>query len=871
MGRVVPEDRRGSELMRRATLGRLGSGTKTSHSNSDNNSDNNDADDDQYAEIEDFQQYMQMASVPVDKSKTLPSFHSGVQLQQEEGADGPLTPVKKPHNKSMSAMSQVQRTSTMKKELLRKKLKKSQRTEQSLDSKDGQSPPTPPPHKSGVSPSPKQPVDNRPLPPSPSKGVVTRTISSGSNIYESIDEEFIHRVRNRPSRHSSQRKAIADWLPAVDRSLLPKYMEVVKTFFSLPQIQEQWYEVVKSVMEDVDPTDILPPYSKLCSNEHFGQFTEEEALKEEDEPSEERDITSSKPHSSAPPATATKDEGSSASQSLRTTKPAAAMEISPALDRLLRVGSGARDSPRTVKNSPPMSDRGEVPTGSSLMPSTGKSLKASSGSNELILMLNRYESDYTSETDSDEDDDLLDSDSSDLDLDLDVPLFIDHTSPEALLEKQTQGAREALLSQTSADIPADDFTTPIAMDIAPSPSPEEPPSEPKQTQRGSYSALSPDASRTSPVTTPLLGHAHHHSNPLQVAKESPSPQCPNRASQERPPSPVVSHISPAPSTNDRTSFPLRKAPPSPLLKHISPASSPLLGRSSPAEHQQTQSVKERAPSPLLSHISLDRLPDRRAEGAIIRQTSPDLFADAWSQDVDTDIDLPSHTPSEPVDERYKENAPSSPLQSRTPNIPIPDPPSTKEDTFSGHKSPHRAPGVEETEQAVKSTTHFFSSSSPELPLPKEKPSPIHRHPPRGKSQPPAVKPKPRRISVPQTDLDTALELRASVSNDSGSTDSALTKSPYSNAEFDLGGSESEDTDQGVRNMGPGGNLGEGRSARLGSGEVEVVHNVKPSQFLKSKSRARYLLQSRDGSVSEDSCRSRTDSGTFEDQTTPTFY
>lgn len=920
MGKAAPEEQRGAEIMRRATMGRLGSGAKASNSNSDDNSDN--ADDDQYAEIEDFQQYMQMASVPVDKSKTLPAFYSAVQLHQED-PDGPLVSMKS-HNKSLSSISQVQRTSTMRKEqstvaapiilTLRKKLKKSQRMEQSVES-NGQSPPPPPPHKSGTSTSPKQPVDNRPLPPSPSKGIATRTISSGSNIYEVIDEEFIHRVRNRPSRHNSQRKSITDWLPAVDRSLLPKYMEVVKKFFSLPQIQEQWCEVVKSVMEDVDPNEIPPPYSKLCSDEHFSQFTEEEALKEEDEAAEERDITSqkaSKPHSSAPPTTTTvpKDEGSLAPQNLQTSKPVAAIEISPSLDRLLRVGSGAHASSQTVKKSPPSSNHVKVPTGSSLMPSVGKSLKASTGSDELILMLNQnqqYESDYTSETDSDEDDDLLDSDSSDLDFDLDVPLLLDRTSPEVLLEKHTQGAREALLSQTSADISADDFTTPIATDVTPSPLPGEPPSEPKQAQsppelkqaqplpepkqtqpppepkqtQESTSALSPTASQTSPVTTPLLGHANHSSSP-QVSRDNPTSQ---RVLHEIP-SPVGSRISPVPSpflgrvplepptAKDHASSPLQRVP-SPLLKHhISSASSPLHSRSSPAAEvpQQIPAAKERAPSPLLSRISLEHLPDRQAESNIIRETSPDLLADAWSQGTTTDIDLPNHTPSDPV-RRYKGNTPSSllQLQSRTPNVQTRN---TKEDTSTISAQLALTPGTEE--QTAKHM-HFFSSSSPELPLvPLEKPSPTHRHPPRGKSQPPAVKPKPRRISIPQTDLDTTLEFRASVSNDSGSgsTDSALTKSPHSNKEFDIGGSESEDTDQGVRSMGPaGGIMGGGRDARLGSGEVEVVHNVRPSQFLKSKSRARYRLKSRDGSVSDDS-RSRTDSGNFEDssdQTTPTFY
>ena len=122
---------------------------------------------------------------------------------------------------------------------------------------------------------------------------------------------------------------------------------------------------------------------------------------------------------------------------------------------------------------------------------------------------------------------------------------------------------------------------------------------------------------------------------------------------------------------------------------------------------------------------------------------------------------------------------------------------------------------------------------------------------------PPVKPKPRHVSIPHTDLDAAREMRGSVSNDSDLTiDSALTKSPHSNhsnSEFDLErlGCESD----GGQSMKPGEEEG-----------VKVVHNVKPSEFLKRRSR--YRLQSRDGSVSDDTEKFRTDSGTFED-TDPT--
>ncbi len=113
---------------------------------------------------------------------------------------------------------------------------------------------------------------------------------------------------------------------------------------------------------------------------------------------------------------------------------------------------------------------------------------------------------------------------------------------------------------------------------------------------------------------------------------------------------------------------------------------------------------------------------------------------------------------------------------------------------------------------------------PPRPKPKPKPKPLR--------EPTSTKKKPEPIVT--------MDLRAMDSNDSDivSTDSAITKSPRS-----VGGSGDFDLDHMTSEEGEG---------------VEVVHNVKPSQFLKKRG-IKLNSQSR---------KSRIDSGNFEEDTLP---
>ena len=246
--------------------------------------------DDQYAEIEEFQQYMQMTSAPlnVDKSKTLPSSQVQQDTQEEDTAV-PLLPTRRVQAKSISSMSispqhpgKGARRDTMSMvasapliSTLKKRLMKLPRNEPSIpeESKDGgfllpskltkyatmTSIPV-------VAQSSPVTHDIRPLPPSPAKAALRKSSNhvaqktDGSNIYEVIDEAFVNGLTNRPGSKSSHRDSPVEWEPPVGRSLWPKYLEVMHTFFNLPQIQELWLDTVKSIMVDVDPEDICPPY-----------------------------------------------------------------------------------------------------------------------------------------------------------------------------------------------------------------------------------------------------------------------------------------------------------------------------------------------------------------------------------------------------------------------------------------------------------------------------------------------------------------------------------------------------------------------------------------------------------------------------------
>lgn len=432
----------------------LGAGVRNSFTISRGNiaptvhSSDSDDEDDQYAEIEDFQQYMLMASVTVDKSKTFPykgEDADGSRKKSSASMTAPLSPNPLPPQGTSSMRKDSHTASAPLISTLRKKLIKSPRSSDqhpAATNKDSQSSPPPPlshhmgtPRASVISKTSPNHDSSRPLPPSPEKAL-SRKISSGSNIYEVIDEDFIHRVRNRPSRSNSQREALADWVPPVDHSLWPKYLEVVRKFFSLPQIQEQWSETVKSIMSDVDPEDVQPPYSKISSEPHLA-LAKEEDLKEEEEEEEDEAIEEEERDSVAPLAKLTPHHHYSghrrpkvlAEKDTTTTKsnknpslhpttssstPTTGSSKSPAMDRIMALAAGTGTSPRASPSSAHTSPRPSPLTGRRNPPTN---------SNDLIMMLNqRYDdSDSSSEADSDDDDDDneedddLDSDSSDSD------------------------------------------------------------------------------------------------------------------------------------------------------------------------------------------------------------------------------------------------------------------------------------------------------------------------------------------------------------------------------------------------------------------------------------------------------------------------
>lgn len=450
---------------RSATMGRENT-TLAPSSDSDNEGD------DQYAEIADFQQYMKMSSAPIDKSKTFPSRRP----MAGNDSDGLQPSGKKHHNKSTSSMQPVSPQPQGRKDssgtsaplisTLRKKLKKSTpRNDQApVPREAAQSPPLPPHHtitsvpslvRSATMPPKQSPIhiqDSRPLPPSPIKGMpasLNRKISSGSNIYEVIDEDFLHKVRNRPSRQNSQRETLAHWLPQVDRSLWPQYIEVVKTFFSLSQIQEQWVETVKSIMKDVDPEDVQPPYSKLCSEPFPPSLAApEEDLKEENEDAEEeRD-------SIAP----LNEKGAGALKiqlhHRQKEKRTPANATSPQSEKLRTLFHlAASNNPQQPKKH--NSEQVEHPANSSPLSSpSGGSFKQSAGNDDLILMLNQcqeYDSEEDSSSETDSDVEFI-SESSDLDSDLesDIPL---HASHENILND--------LLKNVASEQQADDLPQPL--------------------------------------------------------------------------------------------------------------------------------------------------------------------------------------------------------------------------------------------------------------------------------------------------------------------------------------------------------------------------------------------------------------------------
>lgn len=112
-------------------------------------------------------------------------------------------------------------------------------------------------------------TNTRPLPPSPtksltsltktSKGLVRKKSSSGSNIYESIDEEMLNRVNSRSRRGSG----LPRWAPPVRPENHEQYMVILQKFFTAPEVVEMWEKTVKDIIPGGDLVKYPPPYSNL--------------------------------------------------------------------------------------------------------------------------------------------------------------------------------------------------------------------------------------------------------------------------------------------------------------------------------------------------------------------------------------------------------------------------------------------------------------------------------------------------------------------------------------------------------------------------------------------------------------------------------
>ena len=256
-----------------------------------------DDENDQYARIEDVaQQYIAMAPAPANiKGATLPaqrvSYLSGDDLEEEGEGTGKRA-------KSMSQAAPPPPT-TPKKDpgVITRTMRRFRKQKTEPIVRESTDSPSPPPNNvplssisSSMLASPNRHSLPRPLPPSPTKGVKGPSLrkhsyGSGSNIYETIDEELLNKVMNgKPRRQGSTKydtvkQGLA--LP-VDLTMWPKYLEVIQKFFSLPEIQAKWAEIVREVMPDEDAEDIPPPYyntaAEASKKEEGGEGEKKNAL-----------------------------------------------------------------------------------------------------------------------------------------------------------------------------------------------------------------------------------------------------------------------------------------------------------------------------------------------------------------------------------------------------------------------------------------------------------------------------------------------------------------------------------------------------------------------------------------------------------------
>ena len=104
---------------------------------------------------------------------------------------------------------------------------------------------------------------HRPLPPSPTKilrtnETLSKKASSGSNIYEVIDEDYLTKVRNKKQVQGEE--DIPEFVPPVDPQYSEKYLEIVQRFFNIPEVRDHWISSVRTVIPEADPSDFPPPF-----------------------------------------------------------------------------------------------------------------------------------------------------------------------------------------------------------------------------------------------------------------------------------------------------------------------------------------------------------------------------------------------------------------------------------------------------------------------------------------------------------------------------------------------------------------------------------------------------------------------------------
>ena len=436
--------------------------------------ENNDAEDDQYAHIEEFQQYMQMASVPINlgAAKKPPLLPSRPEAQGKINSASPMfmrghaksvsaTSVPRPFGRNVKreSMPAIPSISTPK----QKHVSRFSQNESTIpeELKEGRKPVSPP-------------HDVRPLPPSPSElspnGSSNRLeqVIDGSNIYEDIDEAFVKRLTRRTSRKSSKREVMMEWGPPVKRSMWPKYLTVTHTFFNIPQVKELWNQTVESIMEGVNPEDINPPYFNLGRRKLIPPA---ESVQVKEEPTRHRQGEGS-----------VEEERPSSRSSLQVNGGTVAPRNTPVGNRkpidllppsvpphqimMPTTSSGSSASPTSIRLELPH------PQPPSPSPSPSGIPKYSVDSNKLIMMLNQcqeYDSDdddYSS-SDAENSEQITDSDTCS---DTDIPFTLNSTARELVTSNLLTDTRSVspCPEPTKAEQSDDKEHTPLE----PPPSPE---------------------------------------------------------------------------------------------------------------------------------------------------------------------------------------------------------------------------------------------------------------------------------------------------------------------------------------------------------------------------------------------------------------